>query len=154
MGGVAPEHHDAQLSLLDTERDGRAWNVASLTTGASPDGLLVNFGDGEAANVRFFLPSSVARQTSLVIYTAGETARWWDKEFNLLPAQMPSDSVIKRAANQLMKQYGGRAAMEAGLKANGALEAGDMFNHELWQRVMVAVQELERTAPKPGQAIN
>jgi hypothetical protein len=53
-----------------------------------------------------------------------------------------------------MKQYGERAAMEAGLKANGALERGDMFNAELWQRVMVAVQELEGTKPRDGTAIH
>ena len=53
-----------------------------------------------------------------------------------------------------MKRYGERAAMEAGLKANGALEAGDMFNYELWQRVCTAVQELERTNPDFKKAIN
>jgi hypothetical protein len=153
-GDVAPEHKDEHLSLLDTERDGRAWNVASLTTGASPEGLLVNFGDGEAANVRFFLPRSVARNVLLAINSAGETAGWWDKEFNLQPAQMPSDAVILRAANQLMKRFGERAAMEAGLKANSALELGDMFNHGLWQRVVMAVQELERIAPTKGESVN
>ena len=48
---------------------------------------------------------------------------------------------------------GERAAMQAGLKANGALEAGDTFNHQLWQRVAMAVQELERTNA-PGKALN
>jgi hypothetical protein len=73
------------------------------------------------------LPRSVARQVLLAINTAGETAGWWDKEFNLQPARQPEEIEILRAANQLMKQYGERAAMEAGLKANGALEAGDIF---------------------------
>jgi hypothetical protein len=44
--------------------------------------------------------------------------------------------------------------MQAGLRANGCMELGDMFNQELWERVMVAVQELERTKPRDGRAIN
>jgi hypothetical protein len=29
-----------------------------------------------------------------------------------------------------------------------------MFNHELWQRVVVVVKDLERTKPAGGAAIN
>ena len=118
---IAPEDADQQLSLLDTEREGKALNAISLTTGASPDGLLVNLGDGEVGNVRFFLPRSVARQVLLAITTAGETAGWWDKEFTLQPARQPEEIEIVRAANQLMQRYGDRAAMEAGCPSSEQL---------------------------------
>jgi len=34
------------------------------------------------------------------------------------------------------------------------MELGDMFNHELWQRVMVAVQELELAQRANGDRLN
>jgi len=64
-----------------------------------------------------------------------------------------SDTVICRAANQMIKRYSDKAAMKAALRANAAMEIGDMFNSELWNRVTVSVQELERTNP-PGKALN
>jgi len=145
---------DEKLAWLDTERDGKALNVTSLTTGADLTGLLVDFADGAAGSIRFFLPLSVARQILLAIDAAGETAGWWDKRFVLLPARQPEEIEIQRAAIQLMHQYGERAAMEAGLRADGWLELGDMFTRTLWQRVMVAVQELERTRPTGVHLIN
>jgi hypothetical protein len=62
------------------------------------------------------LPRSVARQVLLAINTAGETAGWWVKEFNLQPARQPEEIEIVRAASQLMKRYGS-GAMEAGSRA-------------------------------------
>jgi hypothetical protein len=58
------------------------------------------------------------------------------------------------AAKQLQDRYGERAAMEAAERSNAALEAGDTFNYELWQRVMMAIQELERTKPLDGESVN
>jgi hypothetical protein len=40
------------------------------------------------------------------------------------------------------------------MRSNAALEIGDRFNYELWQRVCMAIQELERGKPKDGEAIN
>jgi hypothetical protein len=99
-----PQHKpDDRLPLLDTEQDATALPMSSLTTGAAPNGILVNFGDGETANFRFLLTRSVARQVFATINFAGETAGWWDKEFVLQPARMPEEIEIRRAENQLLK---------------------------------------------------
>jgi hypothetical protein len=55
-----------------------------------------------------------------------------------------SDDDIWRAANKLMEMYGDKAAMEAAMRSNIALEAGDIFNYELWQAVMNCANELDR----------
>jgi hypothetical protein len=44
--------------------------------------------------------------------------------------------------------------MEAGLKSSAARDLGDIFNHGLWQRVMMAVQELDRGRPSGGGTLN
>jgi hypothetical protein len=54
----------------------------------------------------------------------------------------------------IRKQYGEKAAMEAAVPSNAAFEIGDSFNYELWQRVCMAVQELERAQPKDGEVVN
>jgi hypothetical protein len=41
---------------------------------------------GIQARFAFFLPRSIARKVFISIHAAGETASWWDKELNLLPA--------------------------------------------------------------------
>jgi len=62
------------------------------------------------------------------------------KGSNLQPARQPEEIEILRAASQLMKRYGDRAAMEAGLRADGRMELGDTFNCELWNRVGVGAR--------------
>jgi hypothetical protein len=48
-------------------------------------------------------------------------------------AQPVGDTVVWRAGNQMIKRYGAKAAMEAAMRSNAALEIGDTFNYELWQ---------------------
>jgi hypothetical protein len=66
----------------------------------------------------------------------------------------PSDAEVWCGANQLIEQFGEQAAMQALLRAQGALELGNTSNYELWQRIAIAVQELKRTKPNGGEAIN
>jgi hypothetical protein len=54
----------------------------------------------------------------------------------------------------MLKRYGANAVMEAAVRSNAALDIGDTFNYELWQRVCMAVQELERTKPASNESIN
>ena len=145
---------DDLLPMFNTEQDTRAWNAVSLTTGAAPNGLLVNLSDGDKGRFRFFLPRSLARRVFISIHAAGQTANWWDKEFNLLPAQMPDDTVILRAANQMIKQHGDRAAAETAQRSDASMALGDMFNHRLWDRVRIAVQDLERAKPDDTEKLN
>lgn len=142
------------LPIYSTDHDDTAMAVFTLTTGATNDGMLVSFGSGDKEAITVFLPRSVARGVVVSVMGVGETAGWWDDEFVLLPAQMPDDLVVTRAANQLIQRYGKSASSEATERSNAAIAAGDVFNHELWKRVWWAVGELERTTPAPGEVIN
>ena len=59
---------------------------------------------------------------------------------------------ILRAAHQMMKRYGKRAAHEAGVRANSARAQGDMQNYETWQSICMWIQEIERKKPLEGEA--
>ena len=75
-----------------------------------------------------------------------------DKDLSGTPLPV-SDTVIWRAANQMIKLHPEEPELAACQRADAAYELGDMFNFELWQRVAKAVRELLRT--KPGsQPIN
>jgi hypothetical protein len=78
---------------------------------------------------------------------------FWEKNYGITP-QPVSDTVVWRAGNQMIKRYGAKAAMEAAMRSNAALEIGDSFNYELWQRVCMAVQELERQNPGSGESLH
>lgn len=54
-----------------------------------------------------------------------------------------SEIDIWRAAKLLMDRYEDQAPMEAAQRSNAALESGDTFNYELWQRVTNALNELQ-----------
>jgi len=142
------------LPIYSTDHDDSALAVFTLTTGASNEGMLITFGDGNNAYVRAFLPRSVARGLVVSIITVAERGGWWDDEFGLVPVRVPEEIEIQRAANQLIKRYGGRAAWEATFRSNAAIEAGDTFNHQLWQRVWQAVSGMQSTAGEPSKSIN
>jgi hypothetical protein len=149
--GQAPED---RLPLFNCDRTDKTSNIVSLTTGAIPGGMLVHFRDSDDGSTLVFLPRSIARGVAIGIAGIGEMAKWWNEDFELLPAQMPDDLTIQRAANQLIERYGPRASSEATERSNTAIQAGDAFNHELWKKVWWAVQEMQGTTPKFGMAIN
>ena len=68
--------------------------------------------------------------------------------------QPVSETVIWRAANQILRRFKDTAWLEASQRADKALEQGDTFNFELWQRVAKAVFDLERTKPGEGEPLN
>lgn len=152
---IEPGHApDDKLPLYNWDRTDRALNIVTLCTGALHEGILVHFKDSDDGSTLVFLPRSIARGVVIGIAGIGELAKWWNDDFELLPAQMPDDLTVQRAANQMIKWYGNSAASEAATRSNLAMDAGDMFNHLLWQRVLLSVQELENATPRPGAAIN
>jgi hypothetical protein len=142
------------LPIYSTDHDDSALAVFTLTTGASNEGMLITFGDGNEAYVQAFLPRSVARGVVVAIISVAERGGWWDEEFGLLPVRVPEEIEIQRAANKLIKRYGERAAWEATFRSNAAIEAGDTFNHQLWQRVSLVVSAMEETSNKASKSIN
>ncbi len=59
-----------------------------------------------------------------------------------------------RAANLLVKQHGVNAPIEAAMRADAMLEAGDLDGYAVWKRVLRAVEELRGKAPESGVRVH
>jgi len=55
---------------------------------------------------------------------------------------MTSEIDIYRSANELIKQYGDAADIEAAMLADELMEAGDMEGQAVWLRIVKAIEEL------------
>ncbi|MDP6643022.1 MAG: hypothetical protein QGF16_02980 [Rhodospirillales bacterium] len=55
---------------------------------------------------------------------------------------MTSDIDIYRTANILIKWHGEDAPIQAAMKADAMLEAGDIEGQAVWKRILAAVDEL------------
>ncbi len=60
---------------------------------------------------------------------------------------MTSDLDIYRSANELIKQHGDAADIEAAMRADECLAAGDMEGESVWLRIVKAVEELRQREP-------
>ncbi len=56
---------------------------------------------------------------------------------------MTSDLDICRAANELIEQHGDAADIEAAMRADACLAAGDMQGEAVWLRIVKAIEELQ-----------
>ena len=63
---------------------------------------------------------------------------------------MTSDLDLYRSAQVLVKQHGEDAPIEAAMRADKLLEAGDLDGYAVWKRILRAVEELQRAEPEPG----
>ena len=64
---------------------------------------------------------------------------------------MTSDLDIYRSANEVIKQFGDAADIEAAMRADACLAAGDMEGRTVWLRIMKAIEEL-LSEERPGDA--
>ena len=55
---------------------------------------------------------------------------------------MTSDLDIYRSANELIKQHGDAADIEAAMRADACLAAGDIEGEAMWFRIVKAIAEL------------
>ncbi len=55
---------------------------------------------------------------------------------------MTSDLDIYRSANVLIEQHGDAADVEAAMRADECLAAGDMEGRVVWKRIVKAIEEL------------
>ncbi len=60
---------------------------------------------------------------------------------------MIPDLDIYRSANLLVKRHGEDAPVEAAMRADVMLEAGDLDGYAVWKRILRAVAELQGTEP-------
>ncbi len=67
---------------------------------------------------------------------------------------MIPDLDIYRSANLLVKRHGEDAPIEAAMRADAMLEAGDLDGYAVWKWVLKAVEELQGTVPKSGEAVH
>ncbi len=67
---------------------------------------------------------------------------------------MITDLEIYRAANQLVKRYGGDAGFEAAKRADAMIEQGDPEGLAVWKRILRAVDELQRAKPSSGEVVH
>ena len=64
---------------------------------------------------------------------------------------MTSDLDIYRSANERIKQHGDAADIEAAMRADELMEAGDMEGEAVWLRIGKAIEEL-LSEERPGDA--
>ena len=57
---------------------------------------------------------------------------------------------IYRSAQVLVKHHSQDAPIEAAMRADAMLEAGDLGGYAVWKRILWAVEELQRAEPGPG----
>ncbi len=55
---------------------------------------------------------------------------------------MTSDLDIYRSANELIKQHGDAADIEAAMRADELMDTGDMEGRAVWLRIVKAIEEL------------
>ena len=67
---------------------------------------------------------------------------------------MISDLDIYQSAKVIIKRYGEKARLHATKRADALLKAGDSDGHAAFKRVLRVIEELQRTAPKPGEAVH
>ena len=64
---------------------------------------------------------------------------------------MISDLDVWRSANELIKQFGDTADIEAATRADELLSKGDLDGQRVWLRILSAVDELQK---KPSSKAN
>ena len=67
---------------------------------------------------------------------------------------MIPDLDIWRCANVLVKQQGEDAPIHAAMRADAMLDISDLDGHAVWKRILRAVEELQGTEPKLGEAVH
>ncbi len=63
---------------------------------------------------------------------------------------MTSDLDIFRTANELIREHGEDAALEAAMRADAMREKGDLEGQVVWKRIVRAVQDIQRAELGPG----
>ena len=67
---------------------------------------------------------------------------------------MIPDLDIYRSAQVLVKHHGPDAPIHAAMRADAVLDKGDLDGVAVWKRILRAVEELQETAPKSGEAVH
>ena len=66
---------------------------------------------------------------------------------------MIGDREIWQCANEIVKQYGEDAPIEAAMRADAMLEKGDLEGQAVWKRILKAAEELSRETPRTDERL-
>ena len=67
---------------------------------------------------------------------------------------MPSDLDILRSASVLIEHHGGDAKLEAATRADAMLAKGDLDGHDVWLRIVQAIDTLQYARRLNDDAMN
>ena len=67
---------------------------------------------------------------------------------------MIPDIDVWRGANFMVKRHGADAPVAAAQRADALLAAGDTEGHFVWERILTAIGELQRTTPSEPERVN
>ncbi len=67
---------------------------------------------------------------------------------------MIPDLDIYRAAKVIINQYGKDAQIHSTKRASAMLDKGDLDAYAMWKRILRAVEALQGTVPKSGEAVH
>ncbi len=67
---------------------------------------------------------------------------------------MTSDLDVYRSANELIKQHGEAADIEAAMRADELMAAGDMEGRAVWLRILKAIEELLSEERPEGEKVH
>ena len=67
---------------------------------------------------------------------------------------MTSDLDIYRSANELIEQHGEAADIEAAMRADELMDAGDMEGVAVWKRIVKAIEELLSEERPEGEKVH
>lgn len=67
---------------------------------------------------------------------------------------MIPDIDIWRTAKLLIDKHGADAPIQAAMRADELMAAGDMDGRAIWFRIVRAIEELQATAPPDGTRVN
>jgi hypothetical protein len=67
---------------------------------------------------------------------------------------MTSDLDIYHSAYLLVEQHGDDAPVHTAMRADAALEGGDLDGHVVWLVILRVIEELQKAGPKPGEAVH
>ena len=67
---------------------------------------------------------------------------------------MTSDIDVLRSAHLLISRHGGDAPVQAAMRHDELLAAGDMEGATVWKRILRAIDEIGRKERRPDEELN
>ncbi len=103
--------------------------------------------DDEPMQYIFISPELVARAKEPFITGEMEEYEAYGRSWTVM-----EEIDIWRSATQQIRMHGEDAAIRSAMRADELLAAGDTEGFRVWQRIVTAINELQRQSPHSGEA--